>query len=237
MALLAGGVAFVTLTRATATKPAGVEVSQNRSQVVVAVHRIALRRVIQKEDVELKEMPADLVPEGAVRQVEEAVGKIATAELFPQEIVISSRLADPTVQGKAGQIAFTMEEDKVTIAIPPLDLMSDIELLKPGDRVDILVSLDKEGRLITVQTLQNLEIAAIVTPGSKAQEKATGETEAGKPSALLFALDPQDALILKHLIDSGSIVDVALRAPTNERLFETQPVDMDYLSDRYRLRR
>ena len=52
---------------------------------------------------------------------------------------------------------------------------------------------------------------------------------------ILLALDPQDALVLKHLKDSGAIVDIVLRSPTSRQLFELEPVMPEYLVDRYKL--
>jgi hypothetical protein len=46
-------------------------------------------------------------------------------------------------------------------------------------------------------------------------------------------LAPQDALTLKYVNDSGGILDYVLRAPGVERPFESDPVDIDYLINRY----
>lgn len=53
--------------------------------------------------------------------------------------------------------------------------------------------------------------------------------------AYLLILNPQDALLLKHLIDIGGVFDLVLRAPTSDQLFDLQPVMSEYLIDRYQL--
>jgi hypothetical protein len=53
--------------------------------------------------------------------------------------------------------------------------------------------------------------------------------------AILLAMDPQDALVLKHLKDAGGTFDIVLRAPTSNQLFELEPVWDEYLIDRYEL--
>ena len=104
---------------------------------------------------------------------------------------------------------------------------------------------------ITAYTIQNAEVVAIkYASGEVAKsdggglqllsggERAESEGPAAAPQALLMALDPQDALILKHLRDRGDVlIEIVLRAPTNDQLFDTQPIDEDYLYDRYRLPR
>jgi len=116
---------------------------------------------------------------------------------------------------------------------------------------------EEEGReersqpeLITFYTIQNVEVVAIkyasgemssgarprLSPSSGGKDEAA--QAASIPQALLIALDPQDALILKHLLDRGDVlISMVMRAPTNDQLFETQPVDQDYVYDRYRLPR
>ncbi len=41
--------------------------------------------------------------------------------------------------------------------------------------------------------------------------------------------------MLKHIIDSGGIIDIVLRAPTATVRFELSPVMADYLRDRFEL--
>jgi len=131
----------------------------------------------------------------------------------------------------------------VAMAFPADDLMSSNNLLQPGDHVDVLFSIevqatDKEsGGLVTFNALQNLEIATIVKlrdVGATAAEEVGAK--AARPLAIVFALDPQDALVLKHLRDMGGTVDIVLRAPEAEERFETQPVHINYVLDRYTIR-
>jgi Flp pilus assembly protein CpaB len=101
--------------------------------------------------------------------------------------------------------------------------------------------------LLTAYTIQNAQVAAVkydapdvskgAPPVPGGGEGSEADSSNGVRQALLVALDPQDALVLKHLIDKGAMIDVALRAPTSEQFFDTQPIDRDYLFDRYRLPR
>ena len=56
-----------------------------------------------------------------------------------------------------------------------------------------------------------------------------------KIKAYLLAMDPQDALVLKHFKDSGANFDIVLRSPTSNQLFDQAPVTSKYLIDRYQL--
>ena len=84
-----------------------------------------------------------------------------------------------------------------------------------------------------------IEPEALLTPGAAATPTPLPPPESSrlesKPIALMLALAPQDALVLKHLKDSGAIFDLVLRAPTSTELFDTVPVTSEYLIERFQL--
>lgn len=260
---LAGLVAFITLSRASA-QTAGDEVARPKVAVVVAARAIALRTVLTAEDLEVKEWPVDTVPEGAISGVREAEGKLALADLYPGEVVVAQRLLDPNVVSENGRIALFMVEDEVLMAFPAQDLMSRVGLLKPGDRVDLLISLQfpvdrglqvvsggrvvgasagtsQDEELATFCVLQNVGVAGIIG-GQTDPGKSTGpfggassSSEGRSLRAILFTLSPQDALVLKHVMDAGGTPDIVLRAPDSESPFSLEPVDVDYVINRYQI--
>jgi pilus assembly protein CpaB len=237
-------VAYLTLSRAAVPEAGEPVVALPQVSVVVAAQGISVRSLLTPEDLELKEMPVDAVPEAAVRQVEEAVGRITLVDLYPGEVLLSERLVDPDVVAADGRTALVINDDQVLMAFPAEDLMSRVNVLKPGDHVDLLFSHDlpieqvtagvpveaggaagEETGQVTFTLLQNVVIAAI-----------TGRGEEGEgPTAILLTLSPQDALVLKYMEDAGGIVDIVLRAPGVEVEFPTDPVDLDYLINRYLL--
>ena len=218
--------------------------------VVVAASAVEVRSVLTTDNVEQRELPVNAVPEGAISDLEEAVGKITLVDLYPGEVILAQRLVDPNIVTGDGRLALVVSEDQVLMAISPADLMSRIPVLKPGDQVDVLFSLDfpvdsaqvapqagsdgsetprstggqagQKEEQATFHLLQNLTIAQIVG-------------EEGNPSALLLTVEPQDALVLKYAIDAGGIQDIVLRAPGMEQPYDTEPVDIEYLINRYRI--
>jgi len=240
LALVAGLLAFLAILRASSTAvPTATRVPT--VGIVVAARALGVRELIQPGSVELRQAPADIVPETALRRVEEVMGWMTIVPLASGEMILSSQIISPTVKGE--HFAFTMDPAKVAMAFPANDLMSRNNLLQPGDHVDMLFSIAVEARdqqtggLVTFNALQNLEIAMMVRPQnveSSATQQVT--THEAAPLAIVFALDPQDALVLKHLQDMGGTVDIVLRAPGAKELFETQPVHLDYILDRYTIR-
>ncbi|HUW10471.1 MAG TPA: RcpC/CpaB family pilus assembly protein [Anaerolineae bacterium] len=210
---------------------------------------VPVRTLITEEDVVIRQLAPIAPPIGAANTLDQVLDKISKSNLVMGEVLLVDRLADPDIKGV--NMLYTMPEEQVLIAIPGSDLMSRTGLLSPGDRVDILFSLEfvqgsgagtSGGSLATLSALQGQEIQAIVMArlGSGTEENTggiMGEAGAneGGINAVLLAVDPQDALVLKYLRDAGGSMDFALRAPTSEQLMRTDSVTQDYLTDRYQI--
>jgi len=235
LAVLAGLLAFWAILRATSQAVPGVT-QVPTVDVVFAARALSVRELVTADAIELREAPADIVPETALRRLEDALGQITLVPLASGEMILSSHVVSPTIKGE--YFAYTMDANKVAMAFPARDLMSRNDLLQPGDHVDVLFSIEVEqqdsstGALVTFNALQNLEIAAIIRSTSTQATAATTK----EPVAIVLTLDPQDALVLKHLQDMAGTVDIVLRAPGVKERFETQPVHLDYIFDRYTIR-
>jgi pilus assembly protein CpaB len=177
-------------------------------------------------------------------------------------MVLSHNLADPTNNNK--DLSFILSEDHVLMAFPGDDLMSRQSMIQRGDIVDIYATFVEnvktvggttsttttgepsvpEPRTFTVDTLQKVSITAMVleainegnnsapVAGEAAQNTPRAQT---RIMAYLLALNPQDALILKHLKDTGAIFDLVLRVPTSQAKFDLTPVTEQYIVEYYGL--
>ena len=105
--------------------------------------------------------------------------------------------------------------------------------------------VEPEMRTFTVDSFQRLSVTAIVleiidaegntTPlQGQAQEDPDAPVET-RIRAYLLALDPQDALVLKHLKDTEAIFDIVLRNPTSTAQFDLTPVTEEYIIELYGL--
>ena len=121
---------------------------------------------------------------------------------------------------------------------------------------------EEETKTYTFDAMQRITISAVVldivpapqpTPTAQIEPETLSTPDAGAtpmptslpppesnrlesaPIALMLALAPQDALVLKHLKDTGAIFDLVLRAPTSTELFDTVPVTSEYLIERFQI--
>ena len=234
MATVAGALAFWVIYRAS-SQVAPTEEPVTKSKVVVAARGIAVRELIEEGDVQMRSVPVEIIPESAIRDIDEAVGFLAVNPLAAGEIILVSDVLSPTLKGE--NLALVMDKTEVAIAFPADDLMSSNDLLQAGDHVDLLFTIEtalseeREEELVTFDALQNVEVASIIRPTDP-----EGKVKSPRPFGLVFALDPQDALVLKYLRDIGGRVDIVLRAAGVEEGFVIQPVSIDYLINRYQLR-
>jgi len=236
VALVAAFVGYMTLTKYGA-QANGAPAAAPEVQVVVAARAVTVRSALTADDLAVKNVPVNAAPEGALREVAAAAGKLTLVDLYPGEILLSQRLTDPNVITGDGRQALVMAENEVLTAFPASDLLSKVGVLKPGDHVDMLFTVkfpagaqqDKE-QPASLTVLDNVTISAIVGGAAPANGQ-----QAQAPTALLLVVSPQDALVLKYLRDNGAVMDQVLRAPGAEQPFTVEPVDMNYLVNRYRV--
>jgi len=250
LALGAGGIAFVVLQRATIARQSGPVLTR---PVVAAVRPLGPGALLAASDVTLQNFPADALPDDALLSIAEAQGKITTIPLNPGEMVLSHHLTQPDITG--ANLGFTLPEGKVAVTLAADDLLSQTSLVQTGSRVDILYSLGvpttdilagdagdsgSSKRQVTFGALQAVTVVGTISGGGV---QASGGLLSGKgeavalnaPTAYILALDPQDALLLKYLKDAGAVMDLALRNVADEVDHDMDPVDIQYLLNRYQL--
>jgi hypothetical protein len=110
-------------------------------------------------------------------------------------------------------------------------------------RIDKDITFDAMQR-VTIQAV----IADVIEENQRGTVQITAPGETPEPEAqptpvpgerrvraYLLAINPQDALVLKYLIDANGTFDIVLRNPNANQLFELEPVFDEYLVDRYQL--
>ncbi|MDH4208085.1 MAG: Flp pilus assembly protein CpaB [Anaerolineae bacterium] len=251
VAVLAGVAAMLALRAAISTVQVPVAEAPLTRSVVVASRLIARRSTLTYADLEIKELPEDSIRSGAIVRTEDAVGKITLAEFNQGEMILAQNLLEVTAEGapEGGEpsLAEALEEDELAIGLQATDVMNRFGVLQPGDKVDVLFSVNVAGKtyqeeiprggLVAVNALQGLEILQIVTTKTQ-EEGAEEETEGGavvEERLIVLIADPQQAAILKYLKDSGGVIDFALRSPASEQLFDVEAVTINYLAERYRI--
>ena len=247
LAALAGLLTYGLLTTSLPAAAAGSR-EGNTVPVIVAAVDIPFRRSISEEDLTTRNLPADSVPEGAAVTLDQVVGKMSTIDLFTNEPILVQQLVTPDVVTQ--QVALSVPDGKIVIAVPTQSKLISNRLIRPGDFIDMMATFEIEVQRNgeakampkTVSALQNLEIHAIILPGTTVEDgpQAGLQEEGGvfrtpdeEGQSVLLAIDAQDALAIRHILDVGGQLDLALRPKGDESAAQTEVVDEFYLADRY----
>jgi len=194
----------------------------------VAAQPLSAGQTISTTDIVERRYPADLVPAGVVTDTSTLVGQAVGEAVQPGELFRASQLGD-TEQ----RLSQELEPNKVAITFPILDpLLQQGGAINEGDHVDVLLTLDvteaeRSGKSTSI-TLQNIRVLRVM--------RGSGADSAAPAQGLVLEMTSQEALIAKHIKDSGGVIDLALRSPQDEQPFAAESINRDYLLDRYRFR-
>lgn len=228
------------------------ETNINTRPVVVAVVDVPFRRSIGETEVAIRDLPIDSIPEGAATTLDQVIGKMSTVDMFANEPFLVQQLVTPEIVTQ--QVALTVPKGKIVTAVPTTSRLVSNRLVRPGDHIDLLATFEVEvmrdqggGPMPTsVGLLQDLEVYAIILPVANVDEGAdavNGRSEGGvfrtsdaEGQSILLAIDTQDALAIRHILDVGGELDLAVRAPGDDTVADVVAVDQFYLAERYNIK-
>ncbi len=215
--------------------------------VVVAVTNIPMRRTIDLLELTTRMVPADAIPAGAATSLEQVVGQMSTVEVFPNQPLVLTQLMTPDQVTR--QIALTIPDGKNVTSVPTTSQLVRNRLIRPGDRVDLLATIDIDVKremgnkplATSVVLLENVEVYAVILPSESlsasgtfttSQSSGVFRTSNAMGQSVLFALSQQDAIAIRHVQDIDGKLDLTLRADSNLTP-AVVPVDQYYLAERY----
>jgi pilus assembly protein CpaB len=193
LALLCGVAAFVLVQgyvgRVEAARPAlGAPVS-----VVVAARDLARGTALAPDTLEVRELPAEFAPPGAVHDPAAAAGRVLVGAMAAGEPVTETRLAAPHAGPVAALVPPGLRAFVVATDVPP-------EAVRAGDRVDVLATFGG-GRPHTETVATGLEVLSVL---------GSGQTDAlsGAPSdapRLVLLVSPENAERLAYASAFGDL--------------------------------
>lgn len=130
--------AVLWLLRNTAQQPG--EAPVEREPVVVAVQPIAEDEPVEGR-LEVREMPKEMIPEAALRELSGTSGKFATGPIPQGTLIQPEMLQTQEEKMREGQVSQLVEEGFLAVALPINELSSVSYGILPGDHIDILITL------------------------------------------------------------------------------------------------
>ncbi|QJB55235.1 Flp pilus assembly protein CpaB [Pseudodesulfovibrio sp. zrk46] len=139
MLAMAAGVLIFMWTSKVTKQPTQIAAKVETVNVVVA--KVVLRRGVKltPEMLDIKGFTPDSRPGGAFGSVEEVVGRVLNMDVGINDAVTASKLADPSVMG--GGVSALIEPGKRAMSVKGNEVMGLAGFVRPGDRVDVIVSM------------------------------------------------------------------------------------------------
>lgn len=197
--------------------------------LVVVKTNIQARSVIEASQLMVKDVPAQGYPQGGFSTIQNVVGSVALLNLSAGDLVVSSMLQRPNLKVSdsgyttGSSTSLTVPEGKRAVAIP-IGLVSGVGYaVKPGDHVDVLVTIDIKDsspnpQVVTATTLAAQDVLVLSVGESITGDKAKIETK-----SYTLALSVPQAMSVTYASEKGSI-RLLLRNPANSDIRQDAPV-------------
>lgn len=182
-------------------------------KVTVARQRIPAKTQITAQMIELKDVPAKYINERAAVDSKEVIGKIAKSEILPGEQVLLDKLAKD--KEASDGLSYLLQPGKRAVTVAVNEVSGIAGLVRPGDRVDVLGTLDVQGPLTTL-VVQNVDVLSI-----DQSTTAAGNSQDGKKAApahtITLSVTTEQAQPLVLCSEKGSI-RLILRSATDQEI-------------------
>lgn len=185
--------------------------------IVVANSNISARSIIKAEQLTTKEIPSQGYPLGGTSSLESIVGSVALINLSAGDSIVSSMIEPLQNSGQSnlslGSPSLSVPEGKRAVAVP-INLVSGVGYsVKPGDYVDVLVTMeikDSTGNPEATTSLAAQDVQVLSVGGSTTND---GDSKTESRSYTLALSVPQ-AMAVTLGSEKGSI-RLLLRNPAN----------------------
>ncbi|WP_370584028.1 Flp pilus assembly protein CpaB [Motiliproteus sp. SC1-56] len=182
--------------------------ADDRVPVVLAAVDIPYGQKIESHHVKLVHLDPKGVPPGAVTQIEEVEGKVASQEMLSDEIVHAKRI---TAHLEGSTLASLIEPNMRAVTVRVDDVIGVAGFLLPGNRVDILASRKVKQRVVSETVLKDIKVLAID------QKARNDQDDPVIVRAVTLEVTPQHAEVLMKAKEEGRI-QLALRNPLDEEI-------------------
>ena len=170
---LATGISYVVYLKLTRpTVVVAKERVQTVTQIAVAVRDLKRGDKITATDVKLAGYLQDSLPKGTFSDLRKVIGRIVVSPVGSTAPVLDAELA-PTSLTKGGMAAI-IGQDKRAMAVKVDNVIGVAGFLQPGHTVDVLVSIDKNGRRnnqVAKTVLENIPVLSVGTQAEVSTDK------------------------------------------------------------------
>jgi len=200
-------------------------------QVLVSNADLSWGTKLTPEMMQLQEFPSGAIPEGHFTSLEAIKDRVLLIDLTRSELLLESTLAP--LGTTTGGVAAVTDIDKRAMSVKVDDVIGVAGFIKPGDRVDVMVTIEPEGgkqaNMMSKMILENVKVLA-----SGTQMERKGKDEEPKPvQVITVEVDVEEAEKLALASTQGKL-RLALRNPLNSEKVLTKGANVGALLSSYR---
>lgn len=194
-------------------------------KVVKALKDISKDTMITDDQVTVIEIPSKYSHPDALSSREAVIGKTAYTDINAGEAILSRKIVGDT--NKKDRLAYNIPEGKRAVSISVDNLIGVGNYIKPGDKVDVLGTVDIDTgsgfHTYTVLTLQNIEVLAIDAFKDISNKKNDNE----KP-VIILAVSVAESAPLVLASERGNL-RLLLRPPVDQSTTYLAPLQLQNL--------
>jgi len=219
----------------------GAFISQRRAgeavptlEVVTSTADLPWGTVIDATHLKLSRFPSDAVPEGAVRKIEDAVGRTSRDNLARGELLLAGRLTEPGV-GRGLPPLIPKGMRAVSIQTP--NVSSGVTgFVMPGNKVDVVLTMhgsghqDPSGGGRTITLLQNVTVLAV---DQNIEAPNENMMDLKQMRTVTLVVTPQQAQEL-DLGQNKGVLRLTLRNPLDDALTDVSQITVSSLTSEHR---
>ncbi|MFK7888009.1 MAG: Flp pilus assembly protein CpaB [Gammaproteobacteria bacterium] len=227
VALVSGGAAAYfgqqMINDSIARQKAAINEQYQPVEAVVAAFDIRVGEMLSFENLLIREVPSGFLHADAITPdyVENIVGRRLLYPIRRGEVLLQSHAAT-----KLGNTFSTMIPKGQRALTFPVDQISSVNgLLRPADKIDLLVTMDDRNN--KTQTMPLLTDVTVLATGEAVDELDATET-GDRYQTITVAVTSESAARITHARESGTL-SVILRAPDDQGATFPKRVDDDYL--------
>lgn len=172
--------------------------------IVTVARPVTAYTKLTVEDLVVKQVSAEMVPEGALRETSMALSRLTKQPLFPGEPVMEAKLF---AQGQESPSSLPLPKGKRAVTVAVNEVVGVAGFISVGSMVDVIATMDLEKKSVSRIILQGIQVLA-------AAQNPQPEDE-GRPkivSSVTLAVTPEQAEQLTMATEKGQI-RLAMRNP------------------------
>lgn len=194
------------------------------TSVIVAASDIPANMPITDSMLKIAELPMQAVVAGALTDKSEVIGKIANAEIYAGEQLLSAKLI-ATGESESGTLAYAIEPGMRAISIAVDETTGVAYMITPGNNVDIIAEFvsttinsadgtPSDKKTYTTMILENVTVLAVDNVFSE-EGKANSDTPTY--TTLTLQVSPEQAMELSAAQFDGQLRAI-LRSPVDTEM-------------------